>query len=555
MENGKTGIINPFVHISDKLEEKQITKAFLHPGDEGYDSEMIGSKHVVNALAYGTENTVAEKTPIAKAFLHEGDDGFDKAMSFADIEIAMLDKPIFIPSEGTKATSQGQNKATNEGSNNTNSDDSKAYKISLEMIRELDFRRCSERLFVRRGNVHALLIDKAIKEEVFAYLEKKGYDMKISLINNVKFFLELNRSIKEEKGSSTEYIAFLNGVILDNQLLRVFPGRDTFITHKINASYNPSIVGRCPTMSRFVETTMGGNPMLIKRLWQSIAFVLSNASAKKFLVLEGVGNSGKSKLINLLENLFTDDVFPLKLEDFGEKFLLDKISGRKLITCADLPKSVIGGTAIGNIKAITGGDKINGQAKFGDPYTLETGGSQRIVFATNHAITIKEKDDAFTDRIVYVPFVNAVSPEERDPELLDKLILEKDAIVTTALQYLPELLATNFTFAGEEETEALLSVYNAYVNRDFSEIVEGFLAENIELAPDVFTSTEEILNAFTEKTGVYIDSSNFGKYVKSVLLNMSPSITEARATINGTKSRGYRGIRIKEEPANGNIFN
>ena len=117
MENGKTGIINPFVHISDKLEEKQITKAFLHPGDEGYDSEMIGSKHVVNALAYGTENTVAEKTPIAKAFLHEGDDGFDKAMSFADIEIAMLDKPIFIPSEGTKATSQGQNKATNEGSN------------------------------------------------------------------------------------------------------------------------------------------------------------------------------------------------------------------------------------------------------------------------------------------------------------------------------------------------------------------------------------------------------------------------------------------------------
>lgn len=286
--------------------------------------------------------------------------------------------------------------------------------------------------------------------------------------------------------------------------------------------------------------------MLIKRLWQSIAFVLSNAAAKKFLVLEGVGNSGKSKLINLLENLFTDDVFPLKLEDFGEKFLLDKISGRKLITCADLPKSVIGGTAIGNIKAITGGDKINGQAKFGDPYTLETGGSQRIVFATNHAITIKEKDDAFTDRIVYVPFVNAVSPEERDPELLDKLIMEKDAIVTTALQYLPELLATNFTFAGEEETEALLSVYNAYVNRDFSEIVEGFLAENIELAPDVFISTEEILNAFTEKTGVYIDSSNFGKYVKSVLLNMSPSITEARATINGTKSRGYRGIKIKE---------
>lgn len=244
MEKGKTEIVNPFVHISDETEEKHIVKAFLHPGDEGYDEATSGPKHVVDVLACGTENTVAERTPIVKAFLREGDEGFERAMSFADIEIAMFDKPKFIPSDETKAASQGQNKATNEGSNNTNSDDCKAYKISLEMIRELDFRRCSERLFVRRGNVHALLADKAIKEEVFAYLEKKGYDMKISLINNTKFFLEINKGIKEEKGCSTEHIAFLDGVILDNQLHRVFPSKDTFITHRINAFYNPSIVGR-----------------------------------------------------------------------------------------------------------------------------------------------------------------------------------------------------------------------------------------------------------------------------------------------------------------------
>ena len=43
-----------------------------------------------------------------------------------------------------------------------------------------------------------------------------------------------------------------------------------------------------------------------------------------------------------------------------------------------------------------------------------------------------------------------------------------------------------------------------------------------------------------------MDASNFGKYAKNVLLKMSPNIAEARVTINRTKSRGYRGIKIKE---------
>ena len=66
MENGKTGIINPFVHISDKLEEKQITKAFLHQGDEGYDSEMIGSKHVVNFCLSNARRRIMRRQHIGR---------------------------------------------------------------------------------------------------------------------------------------------------------------------------------------------------------------------------------------------------------------------------------------------------------------------------------------------------------------------------------------------------------------------------------------------------------------------------------------------------------
>ena len=356
----------------------------------------------------------------------------------------------------------------------------------------------------------------------------------------------MDSSVKEEMNSNPNYISLAN-IILDNRLRAVTPDWNIFLTHRTNASYHPELIGKCPVMNQFIASVMNGNEVLIRRVWQVLAMIFCNVPVKKFVVLYGPHDSGKSIMINFISKLYKHDKFPLALNDFGKPFILEEISGCKLAICADLPRKVLDGTAIGNVKAITGGDEVNAQKKFGDPHILDTEGGLRLVFSTNHQIVLADSDPAFYERILYLPFLNTVPKEKRDPYLKQKLWAEKDAIVTTALQYLPELLATNFTFAGEEETEALLSVYNAYVNRDFSEIVEGFLAENIELAPDVFTSTEEILNAFTEKTGVYIDSSNFGKYVKSVLLNMSPSITEARATINGTKSRGYRGIRIKEE--------
>lgn len=541
MENGKIGLTNPFVRISDEKKEKNIVKAFLHPNDGGYYETAIGSNNVVNPFIHDTVSATVEKKPIVKAFLHEGDEGYEKVTPLSETN-AMPGKQRIV--SAVSVASVHNNVA--EANNSKESEENNSYHIARDMVASLDIRRCAGKLFIRRVNVHEMLDAEKLEGEVLDHLKRTGSSIKRSKIKDICYFLDIDNDIREETGSSTSYMAFTNGVVLDNTLRYVSIGYDVFLSHRVNAAYNPALSGMCPTAIRFIEAAMGGNPILIKRVWQAIAFVISNAPVKKFLILEGVGDSGKSQLMSLFENLFDNDNFPLKLKEFEDKFLIERISGRKLICCADLPKSVLSETAVGNIKAITGGDRINGQAKFKTPYKLETGGSQRLVFATNHAIILKEKDDAFDKRTVYIPFVNAVPIENQDPQLLNKLISEKDAIVTTALQYLPELLATNFTFAGEEETDAMLSVYNAFANREFSGIVEDFLAENIELAPDVFTSTDELLKAFAERTGVVIDISNFGKYIKEALFRMSPAITEARATINGVKHRGYSGIRIKE---------
>lgn len=523
---------NPFVHINEgnnMKQKKAVQKVFLHPGDEGYDNSPKNNKK-----------------PLIKPFLHDGDEGYERALQNIDFE-TLLEKANFVKSnaEDTKLKSKATKTTSVTGVNG--SEENKAYVLSKRIITDFDCRRCSEKLAFRNGNIHVILTDKELERLLFGYLEKHVPGFKSNLIKEIKYFLEVDGSIRNEKTSSTDFMAFANGVVLDNQLRSIIPSKELFLTHRINAAYNPALIGKCPVMNCFVETSMGGNPVMIRRNWQIVALNLSNVSAKKFTVLEGIGDSGKSQLIGLIEAFFPDDCFPLKLEEFGQKFLLDRLSGKKVITCADLPKSVLSGTAIGNIKAITGGDKINGQAKFGTPYTLDTGGSQRLIFATNHAITLREKDDAFASRIVYLPFVNAVPPEMRDPHLLDKLISEKDAIVSTALQYLPELIRNNFTFAGEAETQTMLATYSATANVSAMDILRKFLSDNLVCAEEFFTATEDIRQAFMSETSIVIDASNFGKLLKTVLNELYPNAEEKRITTHGIKNRGYNGIKIKED--------
>ena len=552
---------NPFVH-TDK-EEKQVTAAFIHV-DEGKSAETGAvNKPVENPFIHCDIKEESAKTPAVKAFLHEGDPGFDSAISFTTesgkAALVPATETALVPA--TEATLVPATEAVvadvkpmvpaaplSSGENNV------AYTLAKELVAKCDIRRCGENFYVRNGNIHEILADKSFDRLVYSIIESKLGSVKIALLNETRNLTCVDSNVRAETSSNPNYIV-LSNVILDNRLRAVTPDWDIFLTPRVNASYHPELIGKCPVMNQFIASVMNRNEVLIRRVWQTLAMIFCNVPVKKFVVLYGPHDSGKSIMVNFISELYKHDRFALTLNEFGKPFVLERISGRKLAVCADLPRKVLDGTAIGNVKAITGGDEVNAQKKFGDPHILETEGGLRLVFSTNHQIVLADSDPAFYERILYLPFLITVPKEQRDPYLKQKLWAEKDAIVTTALQYLPELLASNFSFAGEEETEALLSVYNAYVNRDFTELVEDFLAENIELAPDIFTSTEEILNAFTEKAGVYIDPSNFGKSVKSVLLNMSPSITEARATINGSKSRGYRGIRIKEETVNGNIFN
>ncbi len=216
---------------------------------------------------------------------------------------------------------------------------------------------------------------------------------------------------------------------------------------------------------------------------------------------------------------------------------------KKFGICADLPAKPLNKAAVGIIKEITGGDKINAQAKYGAPHELLTEGGFRAVFATNHSLILSENDDAFWNRLVYIAFTKAVPKDQQDPHLLDKLLNEKDAFVSTVMQELPELVANNFSIVGEEETTEAIAKYQKYANRSVSDIAFDFFDSALVIEENCFTKTEDIRQTFSEVCDVCIDASAFGKLLRAYLLSF-PSVQEARLPNSKGKARGYRGIKM-----------
>lgn len=187
--------------------------------------------------------------------------------------------------------------------------------------------------------------------------------------------------------------------------------------------------------------------------------------AKKFFVFAGVGNSGKSLLINLIESLITpDSIFSAGMNELGLKFTLGYMNGKHLSICSDLSSALITNSAVGYIKMLTGGDTKFCEKKQAAMVRMEK--TTRLLFSTNHEITTVYHDQAFMDRCCVVPFLYSIPVDKQDPSLFAELMNERTAIVNYALNAYISLRLRRYgmgvEFTGEAEAQ---KQYHEYFHR------------------------------------------------------------------------------------------
>ena len=83
-----------------------------------------------------------------------------------------------------------------------------------------------------------------------------------------------------------------------------------------------------------------------------------------------------------------------------------------------------------------------------------------------------DRSERYYRRRILIRFANAVPPEKRDPNLLDKLTVERDGIFMWALTGLKRLMANSYLFSETDATRAELQRYKVESNSALSFIEE-----------------------------------------------------------------------------------
>lgn len=392
--------------------------------------------------------------------------------------------------------------------------------------------------------------EREAKKEIRAFLEKK---CKIDFLTESEYrkildLLIINPDISEERKftSPNGKVNMLDGTY-DLQTGELLPhdAEDYFFTC-INVHGREMDTCRGDTFEAFVQNCSDGDPMVRKQLLQLVALTLLGKPLKHFFVLLGESNTGKTQFGRFLEELVgRNNVESVRgTNDFGDRWTVGTLAGKLLGVCLDLPNGPLPASAIGAIKQMVGDDPIKVEKKHRSPSTCYD--KPLLLFAGNHPIQIPhiEEEQALLNRMIVIPFRNPVQEADMKQELYKDLLEEAPYIVREALAEYRELERNNFQLARSELPPELMP----YDSRAGHRSVGRFLDQECELDKDAETPTSDLYRAycaFALDDGIELSSINFSRQLSDHLKRHSKVTSVKRAS--GTDSRGYRGIRLKQD--------
>jgi P4 family phage/plasmid primase-like protien len=188
-----------------------------------------------------------------------------------------------------------------------------------------------------------------------------------------------------------------------------------------------------PLWSAFLGTVTAGNRDLQKFLQRYIGYCCTGVTTEHvFLFAYGTGANGKSTFINTIARIFGDYATVADTDTFlvtkGERHPTDlaKLRGARLVVAQETAKGRRWDET--KIKALTGGDKIT--ARFMRQDFFDFVPTFKLFIVGNHKPRLSSVDEAMRRRMLVVPFTVKIPPDERDPELAEKLwTMERHAIL------------------------------------------------------------------------------------------------------------------------------
>lgn len=201
-------------------------------------------------------------------------------------------------------------------------------------------------------------------------------------------------------------------------------------------------------------------------LLETVGMILSNVPCyytKKCILMTGKGNTGKSKMKELVARLLeSDGVNYTNASELSEieinKFIRGDLAREGVRMAGADDMSALSLSDVSTFKSLTGGGQITAEHKGEDPFTFTFKG---FFWMCMNAIPKMPKDDAVYDRMLIIKCNNVVTKEERDPKLMDKLLEEKEYIVSLCMKHLRNLIDRDYVYDMCEAVETEITDYIA----------------------------------------------------------------------------------------------
>lgn len=260
---------------------------------------------------------------------------------------------------------------------------------------------------------------------------------------------------------------------------------------------------------------------------------------QKFMILFGLGESGKSTIINFATSMVgKENACSISLQQLGDRFTTASLLFKVLNTCGDMTNSALTDTSV--IKQLTGDDNIKAEYKGGAIFFFRN--HAKMMFSCNELPKVlDDKTNGFYRRLLIVRFSES---GEFIPGLREKLSNESEfeAVISGCVAVLKNALTRGRLFesgANSREVEQL---------RTESDTVSAFISDCATVGDDLRISRSELYDYYTN----YCAMEGRTRLGKRSFFNSLRTKGYSEGKTNG--ARYFIGLEVKWEEVKHTIF-
>lgn len=266
--------------------------------------------------------------------------------------------------------------------------------------------------------------------------------------------------IPQQDAPARRLIGFRNGV-LDTATGTFSPHHKAhWLRTLCDVDFTPPVEGEtlethAPDFWRWLDRAAGSRQEKRDVILAALFMVLANRyDWQLFLEVTGPGGSGKSILAEIATMLAGEDnATSATIETLESPRERAALIGFSLIRLPDQEKWSGDGAGL---KAITGGDAVSVDPKYKDAYSTHI--PAVILAVNNNPMRFTDRSGGVSRRRVILHFPEQIAPEERDPQLKNKIACELAVIVRQLMQRFSDPMTARALLQSQQNSDEALSI-------------------------------------------------------------------------------------------------